>query len=302
MSNEQADDFVCMDISSIDDINGTHDTPNPALGLGLIENGKIFDIKKDGKRLWIKCPDVVIKYPYSTNSYKPSQKDGTIVLHASDALTTMVDVIDGVVKQEFNRLYDRKILDNIMMTKGAIDDMFRSSLYNDTLRVYVSEKNCAVFSKEGILDREADFSTTLKSDLSLGVVLEPAFAWMFRGKIGIHWDARQIKLKQQKLKLFNNGQEVQQSSRFRTPAKGTFKNIFVDSDEEDNKRGHSKILPLKIPEVTVPMKGSFKNILSDSDDDDDLTKPRKILEPSKVQKLELTTSFRNILLDSDEDE
>lgn len=261
------DDFICVEVNEVEN-------PDFCKDMGIEQNKKIFDIRKSGKRLWIKCDSVTVKYPFASNQYKTDAKEGTFVLNADSAITSMIELVDKVVKDEFIRLFNGKVLNNIMMTAGAINDMYRSSSYKDTMKVYVSPANCAVFGIDGSRIPDPDIKSVLNDDVHMGVVLEPAFAWMFQQKIGVHWDARQIKLKQKTVMPF--GRSFTKSF---TSKQGTFKNIFADSDDEDSsakQNGKKTFAPVEI-KYDKPF-----TLLMDSDDEQEEQGETK--EVKKVQE------------------
>lgn len=183
------DEFECLSSSLI-----KSDPDAITAGMTVQKNGKLFDIRKNGKRIWIRCDDAIVKYGYASDQYKADSKDGTFVLHTNDVIASVVDVVDKVVLKEFEFMFTGEILNNIVMTKNAIRTMFRPSLYAETLRLTVSPANCAAFRSDGSHMVNPNFPDILKPDTSLSVIIEPAFAWMYNRKIGIHWDARQIKM------------------------------------------------------------------------------------------------------------
>lgn len=257
------DNFIC--------VNAT-DVSNVTTDACLEKNKKIYDIRKSGKRLWIKFDDVTVRYPYSVNQYgKADSKDGTFVVTADNGLRNVVDMIDDFVKTEFQKLYRGKVINNIMMTQGTIDSMFRSSLYNDTLRLYVNPSNCAIFKSDASIIKTPNLADILTEGLKIGIVIEPNFAWVFNNKIGIHWDARQVKLQKFKMthgtkSLFNDGKPIERKSmsspstskfKFDPPA-GSFKNVFHSDDEEED-------TPKKMSEKKVPNRRY--TMLMDDDDE-----------------------------------
>jgi hypothetical protein len=183
------DDFECLSSSLI-----KSDPDAMIAGMTVQKNGKLFDIRRNAKRIWIQCDDAIVKYGYAPDQYKVDSKDGTFVLHTNDVIASVVETVDKVVLSEFESMFTGKILNNIVMTKNAIRTMFRPSLYAETLRLTVSPLNCAAFRSDGSNMVNPNFPDILKPDTSLSVIIEPAFAWMYNRKIGIHWDARQIKL------------------------------------------------------------------------------------------------------------
>lgn len=260
------EEFICVQVNEVNN-------PDFSKDMVIDKNKKIFDIRKSGKRLWIRCDSVSVKYPFAPNQYKTDAREGTFVIYADSAITSMIKLVDDVVKNEFMRLYKGEILNNIMMTPGTIDKMYRSSLYKDTMKICISPTNCAIFDKNHTLIVEPDIKSYIRSDMHLGIVLEPAFAWMFNQKIGIHWDARQVKVKARDFTNFYDG-------KFQgSPYKGSFKNILADSDDDDDVN----------VVVTPPLNIKYEKMdslldSSDDDDDDEDNEKEKITEVKKVTK------------------
>jgi len=238
-----AEEFVCIALTNLDVSNMT-----------LEKNKKIFDIRKDGKRLWIKCDRVSIKYPYTPNQYRCTEagKEGTFVVNVDEDLSAMVRMIDATVLSKFEDLYKGTVLNNVAMTENAIRTMFRPSLYSDTLRISVSANNCGVFRSDGTLIPSPDLSTIIKDDASMGIVIEPAFAWMFNQKIGIHWDVRQIKLSKLVLNFYRRVRPLK------------------DENDVDADGSTASQVPKKnsISELFAKQYAGKKFVLPDSDDDD----------------------------------
>jgi hypothetical protein len=179
------ENFECLSIKDVQTI---------PVDMSLVKSGKVFDIRRKGKRLWITCDDVIVKYPYSANQYKTNSKDGSFVVFASHPLKVMVETIDQVVLEKFITMHNRTILNNMMLTENSIKKMFRPSLYNDTFRLTVNPSNCAVFRSDGSRIVDPRLTDIVKSDTKLSIIVEPTFVWMFNHRIGLRWDARQIKL------------------------------------------------------------------------------------------------------------
>jgi hypothetical protein len=226
------------------------------------KNKKIFEIRKEGKRFWIKCDGVIIKYPFAINQYRTTEGSGTFVVNVSDGLRNTVRLIDKFVQDEFDRLYLNKICDNIMLTKGALQDMFRNSLYNDTLRISVSDKNCGFFKSDNSKISSPMLSDILKEDAKCSIMIEPAFVWMVNKKIGIHWDARQIKLhplqfniigKASSPSLFHGNVKKQDDANVNANAMNA-----IDAVQKSLSK-----LELNTTKFVLPQKGSFKNMFDD---------------------------------------
>jgi hypothetical protein len=216
-------DFICTSMESLD-----------ISDLSVEKNKKIFDIRKSGKRLWIKCDNVTVKYGYSMNQYKSvDTKEGTFVLHVNESLRNLINVIDQYVMNEFCKMYRNTILNNIMITQGTISTMFRSSLYNDTLRLYISPLSCAIFRTDQSKIEEPDMENIIREDLSLAVIIEPAFAWMMNQKIGIHWDCRQVKLCHDR-RILDKSKQKQKNAIENKKNKFSMLSILQDDDDSDN--------------------------------------------------------------------
>lgn len=186
----------------------------------LEKNKKLYDIRVDGKRLWIKSTAASIKYPYSTNKFNKT----SVVFNLDDTMIQAVKAVDAHVYDHYKNEFVGKIMNNMKMTDKTLQTMFRDSLYNGTLSTYVSADNCAVFSKEKGLISDPNLGELLKSDVNVSIVVEPAFSWYMDKKIGIHWDLRQVKI---------NGMMSSANRRFVQP-KTTPWAIKKDDDDEKN--------------------------------------------------------------------
>lgn len=230
-----SDEFICVSCD-----NGEEMTER----LTLEKNKKLFEIRREGKRLWIKIDGVTVKYPFNVNQYRPEEGSGTFVIYTTDGLRNVITLIDEFVKKEFDRMYLNKICENIMLTENALKEMFRDSLYEDTLRLNVNQKNCGFFRSDGTRIPTPNVSDILREDITLGIVIEPAFVWMYNKKIGVHWDARQIKLAPLKLNGWKKG------------------SLFADDDKKKVTRP-SKEMSQTTASIALPDKGSFKNMFDD---------------------------------------
>lgn len=291
---ENEPDFMCAAVESVD-----------VSDLEIQKNKKLFDIRKSGKRLWIKCDNVTIKYGHSANQYKAVEaKEGTFVLNVDADLRNVVNAIDQCVVNEFAKMYKGTILNNIMMTPRTLSGMFRPSLYNGTLRLYVSPMNCGVFRSDRSKVVEPDMDNILREDLSLGVVIEPAFAWMMNQKIGIHWDCRQVKLhsyldkKAKKTSMLTNTAQTTNANvtkpstvlkePYVLPKAPKRSMLTLTDDEEDDDNVHKR----KVQKISAT-KEATKKIYSGDSEETDCAQVAKL--PSEVaQKW-------SICLDSDEE-
>lgn len=162
-------------------------------GFTVTKKKSVFDIRApEGKQLRLKVDKCGIKYGYSDNLYK-SASPGTIVVSDMGDLAESVEVIDQFVIDSLTQQYIGSSLDNVMITKNTISTMFRSSLYNGTVRVTVDDK-CLVFDKNGNKIISPNLKDILSKDLTIQLVFQPSFAWMMKPKIGVRWDAKQIKI------------------------------------------------------------------------------------------------------------
>jgi hypothetical protein len=154
----------------------------------------IWEIRSNGKRLWIKSNGSSVKYPYTLNPFKPDTNEGSLVINMDQNLSDAVEYIDCFVYKEFLRLYEGKILSNVHMTRSTLRSMFRESTSLGTLKLNVSPDNCAVFTKNESIWKDPDLTKILKAEMAVSIVAEPVFVWMRNGRIGIHWAARQLKI------------------------------------------------------------------------------------------------------------
>ena len=263
-TNGEVHDFICVD----------NNDSTLADSLNMEKNKKLYEIRKGGKRLWIKCENITVRYSYS-NQY--GKQDGTFGITGDESFVNAVSMIDHFVLEEFHKLYGGKIIDNTVMTDNTINTMFRSSLFNDILKVSVNETNCAFFKSDATLMKNPDLRDILREKVTMATVIEPAFAWVFQGKIGIRWNCRQVRLQKitfntQKKSLFFNSNEgkivvneVKKTlPKSNLPAVGSFKNIFQDSDEEEDITSKEKVIPDK--QMTTPKK-KYTMLLDDNDDE-----------------------------------
>jgi Fe-S cluster assembly iron-binding protein IscA len=238
--------FVCINASGSSD---------EFTEMSLDKSSKKWLIRKEGKRLWIKCSNQAsIKYPFQANKFKENATDGTVVFNVDGVLQSTIELVDEFVFNEFNKSYKGKVVNNVMMTEKTVRDMFRPSMYNGTLRVSVAPESCVIFSKDRGLVKDVNLADTLKEDLSVSLVIEPAFAWVMNGKIGIHWDATQIKINGSLSSV--NAFKGNKPSIFSSPSskpKPVAPDAFLlsmrkdsDSDEAPSKPVEKKILEKKV--------------------------------------------------------
>ena len=173
-----------------DSANGDLDTST----LALTKNKRLFDIRLvNGKRLWLKVPPCTLKYGYTDNQYK-SDSPGTMVLTDIGDVLESVEAVDRFVVDQMISQYKGTSLNNIMITENTVHSMFRPSVYRDTLRLSVDAKGCHIYDKAGKRISNPKVGEILAQGVSLTVLAQPSFAWMMGQKIGVRWDARQIKL------------------------------------------------------------------------------------------------------------
>ncbi len=179
-----------MSTYAIHDINTG--LPDPS-SLIIVKKKSIYEIRTtDDKELWLKVNQCSLKYGYAEDKFK-ADKAGNVMLADMNNLTDSVDAIDQFVIDKMTTQYQGRILNNIMITKDTVKKMFRASMYNGTLRVSVDPAKCPLFDNKGVSIESNDL-TILKKGLGVQVFIQPSFAWLFNGKIGIKWHARQIKL------------------------------------------------------------------------------------------------------------
>lgn len=174
-----------------------HDTSNGAPDMStwtLTKNKRLFDIRGSaGKHAWLKINQCVLKYGYSENKFN-SESPGTVVLSGLHEVLESVEAVDKFVIDSMIAQFRGKSLNNIMITDNTIQEMFRSSAYAETLKVSVTEKTCKIFDSNASLITNKSLADTLTSGLNLLVMVQPSFAWMMNSKIGIRWDAKQIRI------------------------------------------------------------------------------------------------------------
>lgn len=175
-------DFICVDTKSID--------ASEISDIQIEKNKRIFYIRKQDKRLWIKSKNAVIKYTYAKNQFKMDSNEGIISITIDDELDAVVSLIDKIVCDKFSGT----IVNNMMITENTIKNMFKESIYNGNLRLSLTPESCDVFDSDKNHLENIDFPETLIADTLISVVIEPTFVWMMNKKIGIHWDARQIQI------------------------------------------------------------------------------------------------------------
>lgn len=280
----------------------------------MVKGTKRFNILKNGKKLWIKSHNLTIKYPFAVNTFKKTE-DGTVVFNIPRSLTDAVNVVDKFVLDEFLKLYSGQILNNVVMTENTIKMMCRSSLYGGTLRVCVSNDSCTVFDEKQNLIETPKFSDILHNDLRIAVIVEPAFAWMMNGKIGIHWDARQIRILsllsvpsiysvQESSQTWSLGMDDEEDVPVNN-VNNTVNNVNVPVNNVNvsvNNVNVQKIVSLYKPEKTS---NEWSLEMDDGDDEPKVFKQTRIpVEKKKMltkKKMEESKSAWSLKLDDDDD-
>ena len=308
-------DFVCIESSSVSNDTRVLDNTH------LIKSKKLFNIRSNGKRLWIKHRNTCIKYGFTKNQYKSDAKDGTIVIILNNEGQHVISSIDDIVQQRFISMYTNTILNNMMLTENVIKSMFKQSLYNNTLKVTLSPDTCKLFDEKKIridnINFTDDYGLTAGEEIS--IIFEPSFAWMMNKKIGIRWDVRQIQLHKKQTE-----NEIQQTIEIEEPSKGwklsndnddenredtiTNANVNVNVNVNANANANANVKNQNNG-VTDPSKGWM--LTNDSDDDNDnvinpTTQPvkRKVkIAPCKPQTLvDIETTKTWMLTNDSEDE
>lgn len=178
------DDFICVDIKEPENV--VVDVKENK------KNSKLWDIRKDGKRLWLKCENLVVDNGFQINTFKPDSDEGYLKFIPNDFLEQVVESIDETVISEFIG----KVADNMKMTEKSVRRMFKPSINYGTLKVTASCRNCGFIDKDKqeIITSLKELPRLIQSETLTNAVLEPAFVWCMNKQIGIHWDVRQLQI------------------------------------------------------------------------------------------------------------
>lgn len=154
---------------------------------------KVYTIfhELNGKEVLFKFNNVTISQWFTQNTFKNIETEGTITISSDN--TNLIDIInhfDNFMSDIFKEQYSGSSISNIMMTDRSIDQIFRSSLFNETLRVNVSTNTCSIFDKNKNLLN--DFPLTVLKGQNVSVIVRPSFIWIVNQKIGIRWDLIQL--------------------------------------------------------------------------------------------------------------
>ncbi len=156
----------------------------------LDKGGKVFNIRKDDKRIWLKTRNQTLHYGFSPNKFKPEKPDGSVVLYPlTDSWKKVVNVIETSIKEAFVGI----TLNNVKVTGSTIEREFKPTIDpQGQMRVTVSPNECAVFDVEKKLV-ETDAVARLTRSTAVDLIIEPTYLWYTRGKaMGITWTARQV--------------------------------------------------------------------------------------------------------------
>ncbi len=214
----------------------THDvsTGQPDVtSLTLTKKKSIYEIRATGgKQLWFKVNHCALKYGYSENLYKSASPGTIVVSDMGGDLEGSVEAIDQFVIDTLTKQNLGSSLDNVMITENTISEMFRSSLYNGTIRVTIDDK-CRVFDKNAKLLISPNLKEIFKKDLTIQLVVQPSFVWMMKPRIGVRWDAKQIKILGTVLDQPDDDESDDDQGGKPRSVSDTLK-MFEDDDDEEN--------------------------------------------------------------------
>lgn len=172
--------------------------------LKLVPNGKMWDVKDkiSDRTVWYCMNDLVLDKGFETNPYKKASKDGHISVALDLHGSFVVGNVDTTLKTCFLDSSRGKKVDNLVMTDKTVDSLFRSSLFNNTVKLKVTFESTAIFDRHGTLLNDPDnvlisqdkLHLLLTAGTKLILVIEPSFIWCFNKQIGITWSLRQVKL------------------------------------------------------------------------------------------------------------
>lgn len=172
--------------------------------LKLVPNGKMWDVKDiaTGKPIWYCMNELVLEKGFETNPYKKTSKDGHVSIGLDLHALFVVENVDNILKTCFLESSRGKKVDNLVMTDKTVNSLFRSSLFNNTVKLKVTFESTAIFDKNGTLLNDPDnllinqdkLHLLLATGTKLILVIEPSFIWCFNKQIGITWTLRQVKL------------------------------------------------------------------------------------------------------------
>lgn len=271
MSDEE--EFVCLTAGNSTEIYYAD--------LSVEKLKSIWEIRSNGKRLWIKSNGASVKFPFAVSPFKQGTKDGTFVINMDENLSDAVQYVDSFVYKEFLRMYQDKVMSNVLMTKGTLKAMFRESIYMDTLRLNVSPDSCAIFTKERGLLEDPVLHDVIKPDLALSIVVEPAFVWMRNGKIGIHWAARQVKI---------DGTFANRAIKAKAKENEAMKNWKLSVDDEDDEVDGTEVKE-KEKEVAAEKKHKIGKSFLSRDDEDEEEQEQQPQRLQRSKKKVLSKSF-----------
>ena len=204
---------------------------------------RVFEIRLFDSPLTIKTK-CRIKYGFATNKFKPELLNaGSVVLQLTPSMIALIEELDERVCRYFEDTFTGSILNNVMMTKNATRAIFRPSVYSGSLRVHVSGDSCALIDEDNttVLDGGNPdlLARRLRAGEAIGLVVQPAFAWFMNKRIGVRWNARQIRLKipmtgkefmVEEEEVDMDEEEEEEGTKNR---KRTIDALFDDSDDED---------------------------------------------------------------------
>ena len=165
-------------------------------GLAINKEKSKFVVTCTSKNLWIPTPLIEVKYKFQKNTFKPDSTMGSLVV-TGPGLSTIVESVDTAILNQLKTMYSGKVLGNIVMSDDALKKMFKPSLSSGNLRVNLDPKSCTFFKSDASLIPTPTFDsleTFFDTGDTVRMVIEPAFAWIMNKQIGVHWDARQIKM------------------------------------------------------------------------------------------------------------
>lgn len=143
----------------------------------------MYDIRNNSKRIWIETGDLIITSKFSKNIFKPGSNEGSIVAELNPEFLNIVQNFERKIKAIFLEKFGGKPISGIMMTRDTIDQIFKS--VSDPMRISCDPASCVVLN-DGI---------SLEGVSGIGnFVVEPSYLWIMNGRIGVRWNARQIRI------------------------------------------------------------------------------------------------------------
>ena len=155
----------------------------------LKENGKMLDICYNDKRLWFRWESSL------RSGYSLSFNKAYVSFTLTRPQQKQVECIDTKVLNYISNT-KLKMFHILRQTPRTMESLFRSSIYEGSLRCTFPTKECCIFDNEGkLLDIEDHaLPTVLSSGTKMTVAIEPSIVWYFNKMIGIQWNVRQVKL------------------------------------------------------------------------------------------------------------